>query len=513
MDYFGYIFDDAFGGFDDDETQIINDFLTSENQNKYYDSEVLEIMICYYFENQQFTKANKLLQQALKLYPNNEEICFFEILFIYKKKGKEALELTERAISRYSDAHFFLFKAIILFELKDFDASEKAFEDFIKKLDENMAKTEMHYRFALFLVRSFYSYQQETDSDDENSMKCILLMKKLVADAVEHEYFEAGLAYFAEKFSFYGYTKEAKLILNKAIDENPYNIDLWKLLSEINIAAEEYEEAADAYLYRIALNDTSDKHLYFNCALCFVKGGKYKEAIEYFDLQMDKYPEELDDINFFCDILSAQGDSFMTLGNFAEAEKKFEEVLTINRNHFKSMVLLAQCYYNQTNYKKALQYVNDAINMDPDFDNFDYENLYMIVGQIFVDIAHNSKHQNEYLTSALLSYRKAMVYLNLARKMDNDYVDDMDEKIAFILYQIGKLNLMLENNADALMNLQLAFYLNDEISMINIFLIIAYMNLGLFKDGYVHYRMLSKDEIKEYEKSFPELKYYRNYKK
>ena len=509
MDYFNYIFDNSFGYFDADENSIIDNYLNSENSNEYPDSEILEIMICYYIENENFEKAEELLQQALKLYPNDEDMRFLEILVAEEKDAEYALELTEKCLKKYSDRVFFLIRAILLFELNDFDNGEEAFYDFLEKIGDDTEKTEMYYRTAIFLCEDSAS---DYDSDDEAEMKRALLIKKFVEYAVSREYSSKEILSFAEDFFEFGYTKEAKLVLNKAIDDNSYNLDAWKMLSEINVAAGDYAEAADAFLYRIALND-SDKNLYFNCALCFQKAKKYELAIEYFDLQMDKFPEQLDDIKFFCDILAAQGDCFMAMEEFGYAKEKFEEVLKINKNHFKALVLIAQCFYNQDDNENALIHLDNALNIEPDFDNYDYENLYVIAGQIFEDIStHSKKHQKEYLVNALVSYRKSLVYLNLARKMERNYEDDLDNKIAFTLCQIGKINLLLGNDMEALMNLQLAFHLDENISMLNIFLVVVYLNLSFYKDALVHYQMITTEELDRYESIFPELKYFREFR-
>jgi len=505
MDYFNYIFERTFGYLDSDEQQIIDNFLNSENQNEYLDTDTFEVIICYYLEKENFEKAEELLQQALKLYPNDEDMRFLEILLAEAKDAEYALELTEKCLTKFSDRAFFLMKAMLLFQINDFDSGEEAFYNFLEKIGDKDEKTEMYYRTAVFIC-SVYAVNYDSEEED---MKRILLIKKFVEYAVSQEFSASGLLGFAEDFFDYGYIKEAKLVINKAIDDNSYNLEAWQMLSEINILAGNYAEAADAFLYRIALKE-NNKCIYFNCALCFQKAKKYELAIEYFDLQMDKFPEELDDIKFFCDILAAQGDCFMAIDKIDEAKKKFEEVLKINKNHFKALVLIAQCFYSQEDSEKAFDYLNNALNVEPDYDNYDYENLYVIAGKIFEDISDNSEHEKEYLVNALMAYRKSLVYLNLARKMEKNYEDDdIDHKIAFTLCQIGKLNLLLNNNMEALMNLQLAFHLDEEIEMLNIFLVIVYMNLNFHKDAFVHYQLISDEDLNRYELIFPELKYFR----
>ena len=508
MDYINYIFNHNFGDFDEEENLIIDKFLVSENQNEYFDSETLQVLICYFIENQDFEKIDDLLQRALKMYPNDEEIRFLEVVAAAEKSIEKALELTEKCIAKYSDRLFFLIKAILLFELNDFENGEDAFYDFIEKVDDKMEKTDMYYRTAAFLCRADVC---NYDTDEETDMQCTLLIKKLVDYAVSQEFSEEDILYFAEQFFIWNHIKEAKLAINKAIDDNSYNLKAWQMLSEINVAAGDFREATDAFLYRIALND-NDKNLYFNCALCFQKSQKYKEAIEYFDLQMDKYPDELEDINFFCDILAAQGDCYMALEIFDEAKNKFNEVLKINKNHFKALVLLAKCFYNQDDNEKALKYLEYAQDIDTDFDSFDYDNLYIIIGQIYEDISENSPNQKADLINALMAYQKSLIHLNLARKIDTSY-EDLDNKIAFMLCQIGKIHLLLGNDMHALMNLQLAFHLDENIPLLNIFLVIVYMNLGLSKDVLVHYQMISNEELELYSETFPQLKYFEKFKK
>ena len=507
MNYLNYIFNDTFGSFDSDEYYIINNFLSSENQNAYQDSEIFEVMICYYLENEEFDEASELIQKALKFYPNDEDIRFLEILYEKEKDAEYALQLTEKCLKQYSDRTFVLIKAILLFDLENFDDGEEVFYNFIEKIDDNTEKTEMYYRVAAYLCSDYAPYYE----DDEAEMKHYLLIKKLVDYAVSQEFPARMILFFADNFSEYGYKKEAKLVINKAIDEDSYNLDAWRMLTEINISSGDYAEAADTFLYRIALND-SDEKIYFKCAICFQKAKKYHEAIEYFDLQMDKFPEQLEDINFFCDILATQGDCFLSMNKYEDAKKKFEEILKINKNHFKALVLIAQCFYYEENYEEALRYLDNALNIEPDFDNYDYENLYVIAGQIFEDISvYSKKHKREYLLNALLAYRKSMIYLNLARKIDKNYEDDLDKKIAFTLCQMGKINLLLGNNIEALMDLQLSFYFNEDTPLLNIFLVIVYMNLGLYKDALVHYQLISNEELDRYEDIFPELKYFKEF--
>ncbi|MDR2684173.1 MAG: tetratricopeptide repeat protein [Prevotellaceae bacterium] len=512
MNYFTYIFTDSFGEFDEMERELLDKASQNQKTDKkqFPDSDTLEVQIAWAMDNGDFEKARTILESAKKYFPNSEEFMLLEILLEREENLENALELCNKYCSRTGDDNILLLKATLLFLLYDFIQADECFYLFLKKVlnkNDEAERADFFLNMALFLVCEDFS-DENGDLSAEIDVTRDIHVKKYVEEAIKLKYSVINLNFFADRFFTFGYVDIAKKVINHAIDIDSYNVELWRTLAVICSSAGEYAEAAEAYKYLIALNDY-DKHLYFKCAVCYQKIGKYKESIENFELQIEKYPDELLDNNFWASLLIGIGLNYMQMEDFVHAITCFNYILNkINSNHFQAFVYLGRCYYLLNDNDKAIFYVQKAIGLKPDYDNFEYENLYSIIGQLFLDFAQQVKPFNrEYLINAVVAYSKSLMYLNMARRYDILKIEMLDAANSATLTQLGSIYFLLSDYINALINFQMAYRFDDRTPQLNIFLTLSYLYLGMKENAFIHYKLIDEEEIKknEYHKNFPIL--------
>lgn len=126
-----------------------------------------------------------------------------------------------------------------------------------------------------------------------------------------------------------------------------------------------------------------------------------QKAIIIFDEILEIEPENIDAIN-------GKGSSLMKLNSMHEAEKYFDYSLSIKKTS-SALISKGIIYKNKKEYKQALNYYDEAIEINPDLNNIitilKNEILDLIDGEIEIDINTNSKSNN--LIKQGLTYKKS----------------------------------------------------------------------------------------------------------
>ncbi|MDR1542944.1 MAG: tetratricopeptide repeat protein [Prevotellaceae bacterium] len=509
MNYYTYIFSGTFGGFDKEESEILAAWQKKTEEEKraqFADSDTLEVVIGWYLETNNYDEAAKWLEVAKERFPNSEDFMFLEILHAKHLNSDEAVKLCNKFYNFNHEYDILLLKSTILFIQRKFEEAHESFLIFIKSfLGDNEVIAEMYLNMSVYLACLDYS-DENGEIDSETDLKQEIYLKKYLDAGLESKNSMGNLLFFAERFSLYNYDAEAKRVINRAIDIDAYNKDAWRELAELCYDLGEYAEAADAYKYLIAIND-DDKQLYFKCGICYQKTGKCDLAIENFLLQAQKYPEELKNVNFNASLMMGIGSNYLQMNLIEEAKSYFLEVLKIKPKHFQAFVYLGQCFYLLDDNNTALVFIQKALDLDTDLDNFEYENLYAIIAHIFVDLYYQGeKNANkDHLFSALTAYKKSLMYQNMVHRNDPFNPEKNDSANSSILTQIGKIYFVLDDYVHALIYLQLAFRFDETTPQLNAFLTVVYLYLGMRDDATVHYYLIPEEEYEkyQYDKTFP----------
>jgi tetratricopeptide (TPR) repeat protein len=500
MDYIEYIYTDSFGEFDLEEMAAISYFFENDDKNQFFDTCTYEIATCFLMEHKQFEEAKNVLEEAKKNCPPYDEFDLLEILIEKHNDPQKALKPIEIYYDRTKDEDALLLKSTVLYVIGNFTEATKVFHQFLSKLNSDEEKIESLLEIAVFIAEKDYE-------KDENFLSARVQVKQFIEKSFSYQYPKDEWIYYAEQLYFRDYLQEAKMILNHLIDLDSYNLSAWQLLSHILFDDEQYAEAAEAFRYRIALKD-EDRTLYYYCGLCYHKLDKFDIALQQYDLQEEAETQELEDKDFYCDLLNNKGDCYMGMSMIDKALEEFRKVLSIDARNFKALVFIAQCYYVTNDNDSAIDFLEKALNLEHDYSNNQYENLYSTIAQVFIDIAEKQepKRKKEYLVNAVLAYNKSLMYLNLTSKAEEINYDLHNGLNAITLTQIGKLYYVLEDYVNALVNFQLAYNFDETTPQISGLLAIAYGKMDLMQEAYTQIKMMGEEDLKFFKKNFKEFR-------
>ena len=97
-----------------------------------------------------------------------------------------------------------------------------------------------------------------------------------------------------------------------------------------------------------------------------------KALMLYLDENYEKAVENLDKANKAKadgKILVTKGIALMKMKKESEAKKAFEEAINTDKNNSHAYLGLGQCYYNEGDDKNAIKYYDEALKINPEFDN------------------------------------------------------------------------------------------------------------------------------------------------
>lgn len=505
--FYEYIFTGSFGEYNLERMEMIEDFFANVGKkNKFFDSETYEAVIMFLIERNNITQAREILFTAREMFHDNVVYRALEVIIDLKDNLNKAISHSTKYYKETLDIVFLFTKAVAYFDQKNYDKGAKVFDSFCKKVENSDWRSEAYLQMAIYLNGDKY---EVVDEPDEEFMTRTMLIKKLVDKALKcnAEVDDKMLFFYALQFQMLENVREAKTILNRIIDSNSYHRDAWRLLSEILFEDEQYAEAAEAYKYRIAINDGNTMN-HFQCGVCYSRLGKWADALHYYELQEKNYPVMLmDNKEFYCTLKNNQAECLMKMGAFDRALELCRKTLEIDPNNFQSLVKIAQCHYFMGDSKEAVEYLLKALKMHNDYQNNEYESLFETVGDIFTEISENQEDadKRESLYNSVLAYSKSFMFLNVTGKAENRNFEDIQVQNAIRMLKIGRSYTILGDYTSALVNFQLANYMHSEIPTLQLFLTICYFRLGFTQEAFIHFERIPTSELEQFKSFMPEL--------
>ena len=504
-DFYQYIYSGSFGGYDPEKLELINDyFLNAGKKNRFFDSDTYEYVVAFLIEQGNFGQAREVLSVAENLFPDKETLSIFEILIDKYYNLENAINKSDIYFKKYNNPIFLLIKAVSLFESKRYEEGEVVHEKFINDFYTDELRAEAYFQIALLLDDN--KFDNIEDNDNEFLTRS-MLTKRFIDRALSYPLDIKGLIFYAIQFRNIGNLRDAQNILNRVIDKDSYNKEAWRLLSEILFDAEQYKEAAEAYKYRIAIND-GDNMNHFQCGLCYSRMGQWEDALHYYELQEKNFPFILmDNKEFYLKLKNKQAECLMKMGKFEDALRICTKALKIDPNNFQITVRTAQCYNFLNDNENAIVYLLKALEMNNNHRYNEYENLFGTIGDIFSEISQEQslKEREESISNAILAYKKSMIFLNMSDNADNKDFEDLQYTNAMNLLKIGRSYMLIGKYIDALINLQMANYINADMPTLQLTLSICYYYLDFVKESLMHFELIPIDELKEFKTLIPDL--------
>lgn len=182
----------------------------------------------------------------------------------------------------------------------------------------------------------------------------------------------------AELMVCMGRYAEAIPLLNKILDDNPYNKDIWNLLAESQGAQEQYSEAVESAEYVLAI-DKTDKRAMVTKASCLFHMNQPQEA----HLLYQAYLQSLSDDD---NVLYLDAVCLASMDHYVEAAKQIGLALEYcekgSPQHARILVEQAYVESKLHHLQNALDAIAQAENIRFDDLECDYD---LLRGQVYLD--------------------------------------------------------------------------------------------------------------------------------
>lgn len=310
------------------------------NDVLFFDSAEFENIIHYYLENGKISLAKKAVKMGLSQHPGsvNLKLLKIEILIFEDKLDMAERLLTEVSELESSNEEIYIQKANILSKKDDHKEAIHMLE-----LALEMTSDEAD---VYSLLGMEYLFLEDFENAKINFMKCL--------EADEEDY--AALYNIMYCFDFLEQKNGAIEFLNNFLDGNPYSEVGWHQLGKQYFDLKNYKKALTAFDFAI-ISDDRFIGAYLEKGKVLEKMGKYNEAIENYRITM-----EIDDPTSFAYLRI--GKCYEKLGLEKLALKNYKQTVHEDPLLDKGWIAITDFFHKQGNYRKALYYINKAINID-----------------------------------------------------------------------------------------------------------------------------------------------------
>jgi len=315
--------------------------LQAGKKSSFLEEESFEILIEYYNEKNNFTKALEITETALDYFPYSGD------MFVKKADLLIAVHRYNEALDTLKQAEFYDHDNIDICILKTdaylaLDMPQKA----AALLEEALLTFEGDDRLdLLFELADVYDDYEEF----EKVFDCLqLILKQEPAN-------EEALYKICFWTDFTGRNEESIKLHQEIIDEHPYSELAWFNLGSAYQGLKLYEKAIDAYQYAVVINDKFD-YAYRNMGDAYIRLRKYKDAIEVLEKVIEiTRPEDV--------IFEAIGHCYHKLGKFGIARFNYRKASHINSADSKLQYKIALTYINEQKWEKAILHLENALRI------------------------------------------------------------------------------------------------------------------------------------------------------
>lgn len=283
------------------------------------------------------------------------------------------------------------------------------------------------------------------------------------------------LEQFIDHYLMKNQIKKAMKVCDHALYQFPYS-NLFKLrLAQIYSAIGQLEDSLEI-LEELSYYEYSSSELYATKATVYSQLKKHNRAIEFFKLAISHSEDEEKD-ELFLDLAM----EYETIGEFDNAIKVLQDILTINPNNEAALYEIAYCYDLTKQFDKAVEFYNKYIENHP----YSFTAWYNL-GNTYCKIENFDKAVWAYDYCLIINDRFSSAYFNMGNALGNlgKYIEaieaykkcvDIDGEDAITFNYIGECYEKLENYDSALIFYNKSIELNSELAD-------PWLGIGIIKD-------------------------------
>ncbi len=344
-----------------DTILLCEDFISKYPKTE-FSREVLFILAECNYSIKKYSESSKYFDQYLSADKNESEKKFLQIAMLHYARSvsalgdyQKSLEVFDKFQKLYPDSELkndvLLYCAETAYEAKDFNACVDYLEKYI-----SMRKEEQADSYPLFLYAKSLLELNKSTQAEQMFMKILNMLpdKKMLSEVyygvgcckyLNGEY-DSGILYFRQS------------ILNST---DKIFIEKCKVaIADSYFERKNYENALSNYKKSLAvegIEPSLHKKIIFQCALSNYFLKKYDDALKYFILLNDKYPdnEYKSEIKYYTGCIYYSKNQYeKAIAEFTEFADLFPESDRLNSAN----LICGICYYNISNYDNAIQCLN-----------------------------------------------------------------------------------------------------------------------------------------------------------
>jgi len=325
------------------------------NHVLFFDSEEFENIIHHYLNQGKIALAKKAIKLGLGQHPTSINLRLFRVeILVFEDKLVDAdILLNELHSLDPMNEEIFIQKANIFSKKDNHEQAIEVLKQAIQLTEDIVdiySLIGMEYLFLdNFEEAKFYFMKcLETDLDDYSALYNVIYC-----------------------FEFLSQNEDAITYLNMFLDKNPYCEVAWHQLGKQYYILKDFSKALTAYDFAIISDDTF-VGAYLERGKTLEKLKRYEDAIENYTITL-----KLDDPTSYA--LLRIGNCYEKLDNDDLALQYYDRTVHEDPLLDKGWIAITKFHNNKGDYKKALYYINKAINID--IENVIYWKLYSQINQ------------------------------------------------------------------------------------------------------------------------------------
>lgn len=310
------------------------------NNVLFFDSDEFEDIIHHYLENGKIALAKKATKLGLEQHPSSTNLKLFQVeMFIFEDELDIADDLLNELFQiEQSNEEIFIQKANILSRR---DKHKEAIVLLEKALEITLDEADVYS-----LIGMEYLFLEDYENAKLHFMKCL--------EDDETDY--SALYNIIYCFEYLEQTEAAIDYLNIFLNSNPYSEVAWHQVGKQYMILKEYKKALASYDFAI-ISDDRFIGAYLEKGKVLEKLKRFSDAIESYSITLG-----LDDPTSFA--LLRIGKCYEKLGNDDMALQYFTKCVEEDGLLDKGWIAITDFYYKKKDYKKALYFIDKAINID-----------------------------------------------------------------------------------------------------------------------------------------------------
>lgn len=324
--------------------QLVHQFeeMTRSGNEFYLEKKSLQQLMDYFADEQEYTNAQKVAEEAVKQNPYN--LCFriqqIEFLLRLRNLNRASNLVEEALLIAPFDFEVKTLKIRILISQKMVNEALEMLES-VKEGADNEEFSQIYYLEGL-------THEMLEDYEEMfESLRFSLLCNPTNEDPLRKIWIAAEMI---------GYFDESIKLHNKIINENPYSYLAWYNLGQAYSCTGEYDKALNAYEFSYLIEPSFELGYQDRGDLLF-ELSRHKEALA-------TYLEWYDVSGPDSELMLMIAHCYLKLGNYDKALNLFKKAKRLDPYNDEVYFLIGRCHYEKGEYLSAVHQYQKAIRIE-----------------------------------------------------------------------------------------------------------------------------------------------------